>query len=306
MKSHNSNKAVLAALIGNTLISIFKYIISFITGSAGMLAEAVHSTADCLNQVFLLISSKQTKRERDEKHSMGYGRVEYFWGLLVAVFLFFIGAMFSIYEGLHKLHNTEPLQHVWISLVVLGVASVIEFFSFRVAYIEFKKTNKNNSGIINSLKDSTSVSLIIILLEDFAALLGLGIVFLTTLLSLKYPIFDAIGSLLVGGLLLIVSIFMCNEMRKFIIGESIDRKSYNNIKSIINKYEVVNHINNVQSMSVGKGEYLLLASVDFNNDISCYDLEDIIEDMKLEIRKQHNNITNIYIEPRDCVRNNKF
>ena len=302
--SHNSsNKAVFAALSGNVLISVSKYVVAFITGSAGLLAEAVHSTADCLNQIFLLIGVKRSKKAKDEEHSMGYGREEFFWGLLVALFLFFVGALFSLYEGFHKLSHPEPLSHVWLSLIVLGISVIIEFTSFRIAYKEFKLTSKES--FLPALKKSVAVNLIVILLEDFAALIGLVFVLVTTLLSIYIPIFDAIGSILVGGLLLFVSYFMTNELRKLIVGESMNRESCHRIKNIAQSFNNVKHVNKIQSMSMGRSQYMLLLSIDFEENVTSYDLEDTIEQIKIDVKKEFPEIDTFYIEAKDAVRNNR-
>ncbi|MCK9446112.1 cation diffusion facilitator family transporter [bacterium] len=304
MSSHTSNKAVITALVGNTLISIIKYIVAFITGSAGMLAESVHSTADCFNQIFLLIGVKRSKKDKDEEHSIGYGREEFFWGLLVALFLFFVGACFSIYEGIHKLNNPEKIDHVWLSLVVLIISIIIEFTSFNVAYKEFRKTTKGS--FINGLKKSVAVNLIVILLEDFAALSGLVLVFITTCLSIYIPIFDAIGSILVGILLLLVAIFMTDELRKLIVGESMSREKCQKIKEIARSYNKVNHINKIQTMSMGRSQYMVLLSIDFEDDMSVYDTEDIIEQIKIDVKSELPEIDTFYIEAKDANRNNKI
>ena len=304
MSNHSSNKAVITALGGNLLISILKYVVAFITGSAGMLAESVHSTADCFNQVFLLIGVKRSKKEKDEEHSMGYGREEFFWGLLVALFLFFVGACFSIYEGIHKLNNPEKIQHLWLSLTVLSISIIVEFFSFNVAYKEFRKTTKGS--FINGLKKSVAVNLIVILLEDFAALTGLVLVFITTCLSIYIPVFDAIGSILVGVLLLVVAIFMTDELRRLIVGESMSREKCQRIKEIARSYDDVNHINKIQTMSMGRSQYMVLLSIDFDDDMTGYDMEDMIEQIKIDVKAEFPEIDTFYIEAKDTNRNNKI
>lgn len=304
MSSHTSNKSVIIALAGNTLISIIKYIVAFISGSAGMLAEAVHSTADCLNQIFLLIGAKSSNKARDESHSMGYGRYEYFYGLIVAIMLFFIGSLFSFYEGIHKLSKPEELSHLWLSLVVLGVSIIIEFTSFKVAYNEFRLTTKGN--LLKAIKNSVAVNLIVILLEDAAALLGLICVIITTILSIYYPIFDAIGSILVGVLLLSVSFFMTNEIKKLIVGESMDRESSNRIKEISRDFPHVKHVNKIQTMAMGRCQYMVLLSIDFEDDMTSYDVEDTIEQIKIDVKKEFANIDTFYIEAKDANRNNKI
>lgn len=304
MSNHSSKKAVITALSGNLLISLSKYVVAFFTGSAGMIAEAVHSTADCLNQIFLLIGAKRSAKEKDEAHSLGYGREEFFWGLLVALFLFFVGACFSIYEGIHKLANPEPLAHIWLSLIVLFIAIVLEGCSFLVAYKEFKKSS--NGNFLKSLQKSTSVNLIVILLEDFAALSGLIIVLATTLLAIKFPVFDAIGSILVGTILLAVSYFMTNELRKLIIGESMSREECATIKDVARSFDCVKHINKIQTMSMGHSKYMVLMSINFEDDTNAYDIEDTVEQIKLEVHERIPSVDTFYIEAKDTNRNNKI
>ena len=201
--NHNSTKAVIVALGGNATISVLKYIAAFFTGSASMMAEAVHSTADCLNQVFLLVGNKRSQKENDELHPFGYGREEFFWAFMVAILLFFIGALYSIYEGIHKLVDPQPLRHFWWAIGVLGISVVIEAKSFAVAYRAIRETTKGS--LLKAIKKSVDINLIVILLEDAAALSGLVVAFFCTILAVFFPIFDAIGSIAVGLILCYVS-----------------------------------------------------------------------------------------------------
>lgn len=302
MSAGGSTRAVIFALGGNLLIAIIKYIVAFVTGSAAMLAESIHSTADSLNQVFLLIGNKRSKKQPNEMHSFGYSKEVFFWSMMVAVLLFFVGALFSIYEGVHKLSRHEPIENAMWIFIVIGSSILIEAKSFHVAYTEFRKTHKQ--PILRAIRESTDVNLIVILLEDFAALVGLTLVLISTALSLLvHPLFDAIGSILVGVLLLVVSIVLIHEVKNLIIGESIPRDQRNKIKQIIHSHNEIKHINRLQTMVMGNHRYLILISVDIDDRLSGYKIEDLIEKLKAEIRSNTEGIENIYIEVKDSARN---
>ena len=304
MSSHGSNKAIVFALAGNLLIAIIKYIVAFITGSTAMLAESIHSTADSFNQVLLLIGQKRAKKSPSEMHSFGYANEVFFWSLMVAVLLFFVGAIFSIYEGIHKLMHPEELTHVFWIFAVLISSIVIEAKSFQVAFGEFRKTTK--LPFFKAIRASTQVSLIVVVLEDSAAMAGLLIVLISTLLAwLVNPVFDAIGSIFVGILLLSVSILLIGEVKNLIVGESLPRERRLFVRNIIHKYKKIGHINRIQSMVMGDSKYLVLLSVDVNDEMKGSEVEDMIEHLKLELKKEIPEIGTIYIEAQDSVRNQK-
>lgn len=304
MSSHGSNKAIVFALAGNLLIAIIKYIVAFITGSAAMLAESIHSTADSFNQVLLLIGHKKAKKSPSEMHSFGYANEVFFWSLMVAVLLFFVGALFSIYEGVHKLMHPEEITNVFWIFAVLISSIIIEAKSFQVAFGEFRKTTK--LPFFKAIRASTQVSLIVVVLEDSAAMAGLMIVVLSTLLAwLVNPIFDAIGSISVGILLLVVSILLIVEVKNLIVGESLPRERRLLMRNIIHKYKKIGHINRVQSMVMGDNKYLVLLSVDVDDEMKGSEVEDMVEQLKLSLKKEIPEIGTIYIEAQDSDRNQK-
>ena len=262
-----------------------------------MLAEAIHSTSDCLNQVFLLIGSRRSKKENDEEHPFGYGREEFFWAFMVAILLFFGGAVFSIYEGIVKLFHPEPIHHFWWAIAVLGIAIVVEGKSFLVALKELRKTSK--AKFFNAIKKSIDINLIVILLEDAAALTGLIVALICTILSAVNPIFDAVGSIAVGLILTYVSYSLVNELRKLIIGESMPRESRNKIKQIVSEFDMVTHVNRIKTMTMGKNKYLLLLSVDVEDFMRAYGIEDGVEEIKKDIRAEFPEVNEIYIEISD-------
>lgn len=297
----NSLKAVLFALVGNLIISLIKFVVAALSGSSAMFAEAIHSLVDSTNQVFLLIGNKRSRKDADEVHSLGYGKEEYFWGFLVAVLLFFLGGVFSIYEGIHKWMHPEPINKFGYIFGVLIISIAIEYKSFSVAFKEFKKTSSGN--VINSLKQSTETNIFVILIEDFAALTGLIIVLITTALSLINPIFDVIGTLMVGCLLIVMSYFLSNELRKLMIGENISREMRNNIKCIVRSYKTIEHINTLRSMYIGNNRFLLLLSVDVDDYAKGYAIENVIEQIKMDIQEKYPNAQYIYIDVKDSERN---
>ena len=305
MSTQGSNKAIIFALAGNLLIAVIKYVVSFITGSTAMLAESIHSTADSFNQVLLLIGHKQAKKSPSEMHSFGYANEVFFWSLMVAVLLFFVGALFSIYEGFHKLSHPEPLTNIYWIFAVLISSILIEAKSFQVAFGEFRKTT--SLPFLKAIKASTQVSLVVVVLEDSAAMAGLIIVLVSTMLAwLVNPIFDAVGSIFVGLLLLAVSILLIAEVKNLIVGESMPREKRQMIRNVIHRYKKIKHINRMQTMVMGDSKYLVLLSVDIDNDIKASAAEDLIEQVKIDLKREIPEAGNIYIEIQDAVRNQNF
>ena len=293
----NSLKPVIFALGANLSIAIIKYIASVISGSSAMLAEAIHSLADTTNQVFLLIGRKRSGKPATEVHSFGYGKEEYFWGFLVAVLLFFLGGCFSIYEAVHKFKHPAPIDNYLYIFIVLGFGLLLEYKSFSVAYGEFKKNI--SGGVLKSVKDSTDTNLFVILVEDFSALTGLTIVLISTLLSFINPVFDTIGTFLVGTLLIVMSYFLANELRKLMVGESIPREMRADIKKILQKHKTIRHINNIRTMYIGNNNFILLISVDVEDFAGGGVIEGITEQVQNEINRIYPHARYIYIDIRN-------
>ena len=203
MSTEGGTKAIVAALLANTGIAIAKFIAFLFTTSSAMLAESVHSLADAGNQVLLLIGGRRAKREASASHPFGYGRTRYVYAFIVAIILFSVGGMFSIYEGVHKIQDPHPLESWWWAIGVLAVAIVLESFSLRTAVRESNHVRGKQSWI-EFVRRAKSPELPVILLEDIAALLGLTFAFIGVGLAVitGNPIFDAIGTLAIGALLI--------------------------------------------------------------------------------------------------------
>lgn len=222
MAAGGSRRVVVIALVANCLIAIAKLVAALVTRSGSMLAESIHSFADTGNQALLLVGDSRSARPADAKHPMGYGREAYFWAMLVAVLLFTMGGLFSAYEGVHKLQHLEPLKHVGWAVGVLFVAVVIEAYSCKAAWDEFRRVSQGQP-LFRWTRTTGDVNLLVVVFEDLAALLGLLIALVALLLAwiTGQPVFDAIGTLVLGALLLVVAGFLGLQVRRLITGHSV-------------------------------------------------------------------------------------
>ncbi|MBS0555930.1 MAG: cation diffusion facilitator family transporter [Proteobacteria bacterium] len=219
----DSLKTIFLALGANFAIFVAKLVAALITGSGSMAAEAVHSLADCGNQVLLLIGMRQARRAASPDHPLGYGMVVYFWSFLVALLLFSIGGMFSIYEGIHKLDVHEPLRWPWLAVGVLVFGIVAESFSMWGCLREVNKARGERS-LWRWFRDSRQSELIVVFGEDLAALLGLAFALVAVLAThlTGNPVYDAAGSIAIGVLLCVVAVFVAREVASLLVGQSAD------------------------------------------------------------------------------------
>jgi cation diffusion facilitator family transporter len=259
MSNSSSLKAVLYALSANAGILIAKGTAAAVTGSSAMLAEAIHSAADCGNQVLLLRGMKEAKREPDAKHPLGYGKVVYFWAFLVAVLLFSVGGLFSVYEGWHKLHATEPISNPVVAIIVLAVSIVLESFSLAGCVREIRKVSGGMS-LWKFFHVSRNSDLIIVLGEDIAALAGLALALIAILLALVTgnPMFDALGSIAVGVLLIFVAVLLTLEIKALITGESAEAGTENAIRVFLTARSEVAEVYNLLTLQMGDGIMLAI------------------------------------------------
>jgi cation diffusion facilitator family transporter len=259
MSQASSLRAVLYALSANAGILIAKGTAAAVTGSSAMLAEAIHSAADCGNQVLLLRGMKEAKREPDAKHPLGYGKVVYFWAFLVAVLLFSVGGLFSVYEGWHKLHATEPISNPVVAIIVLAVSIVLESFSLAGCVREIRKVSSGMS-LWKFFHVSRNSDLIIVLGEDIAALAGLALALIAILLALATgnPMFDALGSIAVGVLLILVAVLLTLEIKALITGESAEAGTENAIRAFLTARNEVAEVYNLLTLQMGEGIMLAI------------------------------------------------
>ena len=223
VSADGSTKAVLYALAANGGIAIAKGIAAWYTHSGAMLAECIHSSADCINQVLLLVGMKRAQAPATEDHPLGYGKAVYFWSFLVAILLFSMGGMFSIYEGVHKLQHPEMPNSPWVAVAVLAVSILLEWGSLTGALIEVNKI-KGRRTFWRWFRESRQSELIVVVGEDLAALAGLTLALLAILATIftGNPVYDALGTIAIGAVLIIVAITVSIEVKSLLIGESAD------------------------------------------------------------------------------------
>ncbi|MEC7804243.1 MAG: cation diffusion facilitator family transporter [Pseudomonadota bacterium] len=245
-------KAIFYAFLANTGIALAKTWAAIYTGSSSMTAEAIHSFADAGNQVLLFRGLKQSQRPADSEHPLGYGKLSYFWSFVVALMLFSLGGLFSIYEGMHKLQETEPVRQVWVGLLVLAVAVVLEFLSLLGALREIRHLRRNKS-LVRWLRTTRNAELVVVLGEDTAALIGLTLafIFLGTAAITGNPAYDAAGSIAIGIVLIIVSVFIAARIKGLLIGRSAEPELQARIDAIIADDPAIDMVFNTITIQMG-------------------------------------------------------
>lgn len=253
MSGHaNSLKAILLALGANFAIFVTKLFAAVITGSGAMLAEAVHSLADCGNQGLLLLGMRQARRPASDDYPLGWGRTLYFWSFLVAILLFSVGGMFSVYEGVHKLAHPEPLKWPWLALGVLVFGIVAESISMRGCMQEVNKA-RGTQNLWQWFRETRSSELLVIFGEDLAALVGLCVAALAigvTMLT-GNPIFDALGTLVIGALLLVVAVLLAIEVKALLIGQGVEPRRREELMSFLNNRPEIAEVLNLVTLQMG-------------------------------------------------------
>jgi cation diffusion facilitator family transporter len=305
MAADGGTKAVIAALLANTGIAITKIIAFFLTGFSSMLAEGIHSIADAGNQGLLLLGGKRAQRGATQMHPFGYGRERYIYSFIVAIVLFSVGGLFALYEAYHKYHEIAT-GHAEIGtgwkqfapLVVLGVAIVLEGFSFRTAIVETNKV-KGEASYWAFIRRAKKPELPVILLEDLAALLGLIFAFVAVSLMLLTgnQYFDVAGTALIGVLLVTVAITLAIETKSLLLGESATPEAQRRITSALDGTTGIERVIHNKTLHLGPEELLVAVKVGVPRDASAGDIAGAINDAERAIREAEPTATTIYIEP---------
>jgi len=247
-----SVKSILFALLANLGIAITKTAAAIITGSGAMLAESIHSYADCGNQGLLFLGMNSAKRKPDPDHPLGYGMEIYFWSFIVALILFSMGGLFSIYEGIHKISSHEGLKSPLIAVGVLSVSMMLEAASLYGCLTQIRKL-RHNMPLWKWIKNSRKSELIVVLGEDIAALLGLFFALVAIILSIVTgnPLYDALGSISIGVLLICVSILLGVKIKNLLIGQSADEETCSQINSVLEARPEIEKVLNLITLQLG-------------------------------------------------------
>ncbi|GAA1057618.1 transporter [Agromyces luteolus] len=298
MSASGGTKAILAAFLANTGIAVTKFIAWFFSGSASMLAEAVHSVADAGNQLLLFFGGRQAKREADREHPFGYGRERYVYAFVVSIILFSVGGVFSIYEGVEKIQHPHELEVPWLPILVLVIAIVLESFSLRTAVKESNRIRGKQTWV-QFVRRAKAPELPVVLLEDVAALLGLVFALFGVGLTIitGNTIFDAIGTLMIGTLLIIVAIILGMETKSLLVGEGANEADVKKIEQAILAGPEAERIIHMKTLYLGPDELLVAAKLGFHGGETLAEVSTAINVIEQRIRHAVPAARVIYVEP---------
>ncbi|MDH3634304.1 MAG: cation diffusion facilitator family transporter [Gammaproteobacteria bacterium] len=300
-----SKLVIIAALVGNSLISITKFFAASITGSSAMLSEGIHSLVDTGNQGLLLYGMKRAAKPPDEDFPFGHGKEIYFWSFIVAILIFALGGGISIYEGLQHIRHPEPISSPMVNYIVLGLAMVFEGAAWYFAFREFNRT-RGHWSYLEAIQLAKDPTVFVVLFEDSAAMLGLVVAFFGVLLSQVTGIlvFDGIASVMIGLILLGTSIWLAYETKGLLIGERAKKSVIRGIRNTLAGRENIEHVNEVLTMHMGPDFILVNISVDFKDSISAQLVEADIAEVDRSIKQKFPEIKRVFIEAEK--RGNKY
>ncbi len=296
--SEGSTKVIVIALFANLGIAISKFLGFLFSGSSSLLAESIHSFVDSTNQVLLLLGNKASKKPPDKNHPLGYGREIYFWSFVVTILLFSLGGLFAIYEGIHKISETEPLENPKLALIILGASILMEGYSFYACLKEVQAINRFESLWV-WFKKTTASGLLVIFTEDAGALIGLFIAAACVSLSWATgnPAWDAYGSIMIGSLLVILAILLAVEIKSFIIGEA-PSKNYLPEIEIILKEQIPNaKVLKFLALQMGDSEVLISMKVSPGGIQNAEKLIKSVNHLETLIKKRFPEIKWQFVEP---------
>lgn len=298
MSTEGSRKAILAAMSANLGIAVAKFIAWGLSGSSSMLGEGVHSLADTGNQLLLLRGGSASKKTADADHPFGFGRERYVYAFVVSIILFSVGGVFSLYEGINKIQNPHPLENAWIPIVVLVVAMALEGFSLRTAVRESNHV-RGKDGWIAFIRHAKAPELPVVLLEDVAALTGLALAFVGVVLTIITGdgIWDAIGTIGIGVLLVLVAIVLGMETKSLLVGEGASAEDTVRIRDAINADSDVESLIHMKTLYLGPEELLVAAKVAFPTKMKLAEVAAAINSLEARVRAEVPIARVIYIEP---------
>ena len=300
MASNGSSKTVFLAFSVNFFIAGVKTVIAVMTSSSAMFSEAVHSYVDSGNQFILWFGIKQSKKPNKLIYPLGRGKEEYFWTLVVAVLIFTIGGLVSLEHGIEALSHPKELKNLFISIVVLSMSIVLELYVLYKAVKELRSKSKTDTtSVFKLLKESTDGPLIAIVVEDFAATLGLGIALVGSILAnvTSNPVYDAASSILIGILLMVSGLFLGYEMKHLITGETVNTKTKDKIYNTIEQNDMIKNVESLKIISIGANKYLVLCTLDYLDTAQDSDVVNVNSELKNKIFRDFEEITEIYFNP---------
>jgi cation diffusion facilitator family transporter len=297
MSQNSSVKSIFFALLANLGIAITKTIAAIITGSGAMLAESIHSFADCGNQGLLFIGLRASRRSPTAEHPLGYGKAIFFWSFIVALILFSMGGLFSIYEGIHKLNSHQGLSSPYVAIAVLSVSILLEGASLWGCITQINKV-RHGQSLFKWFKNSRQSELVVVLGEDVAALFGLAFALISVILSIVTgnPVFDSIGSIGIGLLLVIISVFMAIKIKGLLIGQSSDPEVRKSITEFLESRPEITEVLNLITLQLG-AQIMVAVKVKMADVDTVDQLIANINRCEAALKKQNSSIQWIFFEP---------
>ncbi len=301
-----SKKVIILALLGNLAIAVSKFVAGAITGSSAILSEGIHSVIDTGNEGLMLLGLHMAKKPADELHPFGHGKEVYFWSFVVAILIFAVGSGVSVYEGVHNFLHPENIKNPLVNYIVIGIALLFEGTTWTYALIHFNK-QRGDRGFIEAAHKAKDPSTFIVLFEDSAALCGL----LTAALGIFLEqitgntIYDSLASVVIGLILAVTAGWLAYETKGLLIGESASGELVDEIKSILHKFDTIEHINEVLTMHMGPHYILVNLSVDFKDSVSAGEVESSIEEMDKKMKAKNGDIKRIFIESENFTKKQK-
>ena len=292
-----SKKVIYAAMIGNGLIAVAKFVGATITGSSAMLSEGIHSLVDTGNQGLLLYGIARSKRPADEKHPFGYASEIYFWAFIVAILIFSIGAGISVYHGVEKVLHPHPVQDPMINYIILILAMIFEGFAWWIAWREFSST-QGKKGLFQAVQESKDPTIFTVLFEDTAAMLGLIVALIGIWVSVTYdmPILDGVASIIIGIILAGTALVLALETKGLLIGEAAAPEIVDEIRALVGKQPAIVALNEIRTLHRGPNDVLLALSVDYNDEIPAGMVEQTNTSLELAIKGRFPVVKRLFIE----------
>ena len=297
MAAADSARAVFYALGANFAIAVAKYVAAAITGSGSMIAEAVHSTADCGNQLLLLLGLKRSRRAPTREYPLGFGKETYFWSFIVAILLFSVGGLFSVYEGWHKLKEPEAIQSPLVALGVLAFGIVAEGFSMWGAMHEIEKHRAGRS-MWKWFRTTRDSELVVIFGEDLAALAGLVIAFVAVLLAWRTGngIYDALGSIAIGSLLIVVAVLVAIEVKALLVGQGVEAPVRREMIAFLEAQSPVLRVIDLLTLHMG-ADVMVAVKAEMHEAGSTRALVDEINAVEAAFRVRFPQVSWVFFEP---------
>lgn len=298
MSTSGSKKAIIAALLANFGIALAKLFGFIMTGASSMLAEAIHSTVDSGNQLLLLLGGRKASRVPDAEHQFGYGRERYFWAFVVAIVLFSLGGVFSIYEGISKVRHPHELEQPAWAIGILIVAIILETVSLRTALHE-ARPHRKGASLVKFIRRTKSPELPVVILEDIAAEIGLFIALGAVSMSAitGNALWDASGTIIIGILLVCIATVLGIEMKSLLIGESASPEDQTAIRSAIETSDHVKKLINLRTEHIGPEDLLVAAKVHFDESLTIRQLAQVIDSVEAGVRSAVPSVNRLFIEP---------